>query len=86
MQSFLWGHLSNDSKIHWMSWPKMGRSKSAGGLGFRDLYMFNKALLAKHCWRLIQNPNSLIAQIIRAKYYPYSSFLESKLGRRPSFI
>jgi hypothetical protein len=24
MQSFWWGHLSNDSKIHWMSWPKMG--------------------------------------------------------------
>lgn len=25
MQSFWWGHLSNDSKIHWMSLPKMGR-------------------------------------------------------------
>jgi hypothetical protein len=48
--------------------------------------MFNKALLAKQCWRLIQNPDSLIAQIISAKYYPHSSFLESKLGRRPSFI
>jgi hypothetical protein len=48
--------------------------------------MFDKALLTKQCWRLIQNPDSLIAQIIRAKYYPNSSFLESKLGRRPSFI
>jgi hypothetical protein len=45
MQKFWWGHLANDSKIHWMSWTKLGRSKTAGGLGFRDLVMSNKALL-----------------------------------------
>jgi len=39
----------------------MGRSKTAGGLGFRDLIMFNKALLVKQCWRLIQNLDSLIS-------------------------
>jgi hypothetical protein len=60
----------------------MGRSKTAGGLGFRDLIMFNKALLAKQCWRLIQNLDYLIFQIIRAKYYPNSSFLESELGKK----
>jgi hypothetical protein len=81
MQSFWWVHLSNDSKIHWMSWSKMGRSKTVGGLGFRDLIMFNKAFLAKQCWRLIQNPDSLIAQTIRAKYYPNSSFMELELGK-----
>jgi hypothetical protein len=86
MQSFWWVHLSNDSKIHWMSWSRMGKSKSAGGLGFRVLTMFNKALLAKRCWRLIQYPHSLISQIIKAKYYLNSSFFASKLGKRPSFI
>jgi hypothetical protein len=39
--------MSKESKIHWMSWEKLGRSKSTGGLGFRDLLMFNKALIAK---------------------------------------
>jgi hypothetical protein len=47
MQRFWWGHKENTSKIHWMKWEKMGMSKSKGGMGFKDLVMFNKALLAK---------------------------------------
>jgi hypothetical protein len=42
MQKFWWGHMANDSKIHWMSWSKIGISKAMGGLGFRDLTMLAK--------------------------------------------
>jgi hypothetical protein len=85
MQKFWWGHMEKDSKIHWMSWDRMSFSKAQGGMGFRDLVCFNKALLAKQCWRLWQNPDSLAATIIKAKYYPHSTFLEATLGKRPSF-
>lgn len=30
--------------------------KSKGGLGFRDLYGFNLALLGKHVWNFLNNP------------------------------
>jgi len=34
MQNFRWNHMSQTSKIHWMSCEKIGRSKAIGGLGF----------------------------------------------------
>jgi len=77
--------MSQGSKIHWMSWERMGRSKVVEGLGFRDLVTFNKALLAKQGWRLLQDPSSLLATILKEKYFPNSNFLGAKLGSRPSF-
>jgi hypothetical protein len=84
MQNFWWEHQEK-SRVHWMSWRRMGLSKADGGLGFRDLRSFNMALLAKHAWRLWYSPNSSLAQIMEAKYYCGQNFLDSKLGNQPSF-
>lgn len=81
MQQFWWGA----KKIPWLSWPKMGLSKARGGLGFRDFTCFNKALLAKQCWRLWHKPESMVATILIAKYYANGSILDAKLGSKPSF-
>jgi hypothetical protein len=63
----------------------MGLPKEFEGMGFRDFTNFNKVLLAKHAWKLWSQPNSLVAQIMRAKYYPGSSVVDANIGRRPSF-
>jgi hypothetical protein len=57
-----------------MSWGWMGLSKASGGMGFRDFLSFNKALLAKQAWRLWSQPESLVAKIMRAKYFSGSRF------------
>ena len=63
----------------------MGVSKNIGGMGFHDFVCFNKALLAKQIWRLWKTPNSLLARIMKAQYYPECLVLEATLGNRPSF-
>ncbi|KAL6130521.1 hypothetical protein ACLB2K_068900 [Fragaria x ananassa] len=42
-------------------------------------------MLAKQAWRIVKNPNSLVAQIFKARYYPYCSFWEANLSDSPSF-
>jgi hypothetical protein len=64
----------------------MGAAKNKGGLGFRDLTLFNKALLAKQVWRLSQNPDSLAAKIFKAKYHGSCTILEANVGNKPSLV
>jgi ribonuclease HI len=85
IRKFWWNQSGKDSRINWMSWNCMSVSKSAGGMGFRDFSCFNQALLAKQIWRMWKNPDSLVAQLMQAKYFPGKNILEATMGRRPSF-
>lgn len=52
-------------------------SKGNGGMGFRDLKLFNKALLVRQAWRLIETPDSLCARVLKAKYYPNGELMDT---------
>lgn len=65
MTKFWWGHKDNYSRVAWLSWNKISRSKDEGGLGFREIEVFNQALLAKQGWGLVKNPNSLVRRIFQ---------------------
>lgn len=67
-----------------MSWNDLCKPKSSGGLGFRDLGIFNYALLAKQVWGLMINGNSLCARILKAKYFSNCDVLDSCLGPAPN--
>jgi hypothetical protein len=73
---YWWSQQDKVNKIHWVSWEKMTRSKKKGGLGYRDLHVFNMAMLARQAWRLFVCPETLCAQVLRAKYFPYGSILD----------
>lgn len=51
-------------------------SKENGGLGFRDIEMFNHAVLAKQAWKLFNNPDTLLAIVFKGRYYASSDVLE----------
>ena len=85
MRNFWWGQKNQESKIAWISWRKMCKPKSLGGLGFRNLQAFNLALLAKQAWKILTNPSSLVAHILKAKYFPYCDVLNASLCSNPSY-
>jgi hypothetical protein len=78
--------LMEKRKTCWVSWEEMTAPKFAGGLGFRDIDMFNLALIARQSWRILQNPNTFSARILKVVYYPSCDFLEARIGSHPSQI
>lgn len=46
-------------------------------MGFRDLRLFNLAMLGKQGWRLIQNPDSLCARVLKGIYFHDSDFMHA---------
>jgi hypothetical protein len=77
IRNFWWGDEVNKRKVHWLAWDKVARPKSHGGTGFRDLRIFNQALLARQAWRLLQYPDSLCTRLLKARYYPSGHLLDT---------
>lgn len=82
---FWWGSTVTSRKLHWHSWEMICLQKSLGGLGFRDLKCFNQALLAKQAWRLHNDTNSLLHQVLKARYYKNDTFVDARRGYGPSY-
>lgn len=81
---FWWNQDFDKASIHWKKWEKMSRAKSEGGLGFKEINCFNKALLANQAWRALKNLQALWVRIMKAIHYPYTNFLDAKKGASPS--
>jgi hypothetical protein len=62
IRNFWWGAEKGQRKTHWIAWDKFTRSKDREGLGFRDLQIFNQALLARQAWRLLVFPDSFMCK------------------------
>lgn len=56
------------------------------GFRFPRLGVFSDALLDRQAWRLIVHEDYLLDQVMKAKYYAISSFLESALGPVGSYF
>jgi hypothetical protein len=64
----------------------MAMPKYQGGMGFRDLEIFNLALLARQVWRILIEPTSLSARMLKAVYFPNTDILQANIGSNPSQI
>ncbi|KAK3228647.1 hypothetical protein Dsin_000528 [Dipteronia sinensis] len=83
---FWWGGNEKKRKIHWCSWKHLCKEKCDGGLGFHNPETSNRAFLAKQCWRLLNNPNSLAGRVLKSCYYKVGSILEATKKSNDSYV
>lgn len=65
---------------------KVLHSERKGGLGFRDLEIFNKPVLAKQGWRIMNNSNLLISKVLSALYHHDGDFLRTQNSSKTSYL
>ncbi len=69
---FFW---SPTIKTREMAWDHLCSTKKAMGLSFKDIHAFNLTFLTKQAWRLAKDDSSLVAKVLRGKYFHASFFL-----------
>jgi hypothetical protein len=80
-----WGMENGKRKLHWRSWEWLSTPKALGGMGFRDMSLFNQAMLGRQCWRLLTEPSSLCARVLKARYYHKCDFWDAPQPRSSSY-
>ncbi|XP_074328110.1 putative mitochondrial protein AtMg00310 [Apium graveolens] len=86
MNAYWWGTGKNRRGIKWISWDRLCEAKEGGGLGFRKIQEFNIAMLSKQAWRLLNDANPLVTQLMKSRYYVDSEFTNANLGANPSYM
>ena len=77
IRKFWWGQRGDRRKIHWVNYEVLCKPKAEGGMGFKNLALFNDALLAKQAWRLLHNKESLFYRIFKSKFFPHNSIMDA---------
>ena len=57
-------------------------TKEKGGMGFREFLCFNRAFLVWRVWKIL---DSLIARVMKEKYFPTCEVLDVTLVSKPLF-
>ncbi|XP_030453714.2 uncharacterized protein LOC115675253 [Syzygium oleosum] len=83
--NFWWKNSTSRAGMHWKKWEILKTRKDEGGMGFRDLLTFNKAMLGRQAWRLITNPATLWSKIPKGIYFSQKEFWHAEKGTRPSW-
>ena len=67
-RDFLWGRMGEGKKFHLVNWSQVCQPLKMGGLGVRNLRIFNQALMGKWLWRYGNEEDAFWSHLIFVKY------------------
>lgn len=77
-------NCESKSSLHWKKKREVLKSwKDEGSMGYRDLALFNRALLDKQAWRLSRHLNSLWCRVFKRIYFLRRYFWQANKGHHP---
>ncbi|PNY01857.1 cysteine-rich receptor-like protein kinase, partial [Trifolium pratense] len=88
-RNFLWGGGMDSNKMCWVSWESICQSKDKGGLGIKNLELFNASLLCKWKWRCLNDREAPWNDFLRWRYGSFAAnFLygEGRAGLKQASI
>jgi hypothetical protein len=81
IRNFWWTGVQEDQTTKSLclrAWADICTDKKAGGLGIRNLQAINQGLILSAAWRLAKEPDSQLAQVLKAKYHHDTSIWRAK--------
>ena len=69
-----------------MSWSSLCWPQKEGGLGFRNLWDFNQALLSKLGWKILTRKDCLYVNVLRARYKIHNNWLTHSYSSHASLF
>jgi hypothetical protein len=67
IRKFFWEGNSEKKKYYLVKWDVVCKPRKKGGLGIKNLQLFNQCLLCKWWWKL-EEEDGLWIQLVKAKY------------------
>jgi hypothetical protein len=87
IRNFWWTGVKEEPSTKCMclrAWADICVRKKLGGLGIRNLQAINQGLILSAAWRLAKEPQSQLAQILKAKYHDDTSIWRAKPNKPKS--
>ena len=85
-REFFWKNSTSDEGLPLIAWDKICRPKKLGRLGLRKTVAVNTAFLAKLVWKVLNQPENLWVQQMRAKYGAPDHFFEVRSKPADSWV
>ncbi|CAM8937439.1 unnamed protein product [Rhodiola kirilowii] len=86
IRQFWWNKKEGGKGISWLKQEILQLKKFEGGMSFKDLKVFNEALLLKIAWRMVRYHQMQVSKILAAKYCHNDSIFSARMGSSPSHI